>query len=81
MAGVFSNQFGLQIIHHHVVVKGGLNNIHQLFPIKERPHGFPLSSHLDGLLKFNITVSADHKNLLCGSDNGPATGANILAGT
>ena len=42
MAGIFSNQLGLQIIHHHVVIKGRLNNIHQFLPIKEGPHGFPL---------------------------------------
>lgn len=81
MAGIFSNQLGLQIIHHHVVIKGRLNNIHQFLPIKEGPHGFPLFSHLDFLLKFTITIRTDYMNFFGGSDNGPTTGTNILPGT
>ena len=39
-AGIFSNQLGLQVIHHHVVIKGRLNNIHQFLPIEEGPQVF-----------------------------------------
>lgn len=81
MAGIFSNQLDLQIINHHVVIKGRLNYINQFLSVKVGPHGFPFSSHLDFLLKFAIAISADHMNFFGGPDNGPATGANILPGT
>ena len=44
VAGVFGNQFGLQIINHHVVIKGRLHHVHQLLPVKVGPYGFPLHS-------------------------------------
>ncbi|MFR5669425.1 MAG: hypothetical protein ACLUDS_05115 [Acutalibacteraceae bacterium] len=81
MAGIFSNQLGLQIVNHHVVVKGRLDYINQFLSVKVGPHGFPFSSHLDFLLKFAIAISADYMNFFGGPDNGPTTGTNILPGT
>lgn len=44
MAGVLFDKLGLQIVHHHIVVKGRLHHVNQLFPVKVGPHGFPLYS-------------------------------------
>ena len=57
MAGIFSNQLGLQIVNHHVVIKGRLDYINQFLPVKAGPHGFSFPSHLDFLLKFAIAIS------------------------
>ena len=43
MAGVFLDQQGLHIVHHHIVVKGGLYHVNQLFPVKVGPNGGSLS--------------------------------------
>ncbi len=43
MAGIFLDQQGFHIVNHHIVVKGGLHHIHQLFSVQIGPNGFSFS--------------------------------------
>ena len=44
MARVLPNQLGFQIIHHHVVIKGYPNHVHQLLAVQIGPNRCALSS-------------------------------------
>ena len=48
VAGVLFDKLGLQIVHHHVVIKGRLHHVYQLLPVKVGPHSGFLSpgSHI-----------------------------------
>ena len=58
-------------------IQPGVNSADQ-FP--SNPLG-QLHIHLAFLLKFTVTIRTDNTDFFCGSDNSPATGANILPGT
>lgn len=37
VAGILPDKLGLQIIHHHVIVEGCLNHVHQLLAVQVDP--------------------------------------------
>lgn len=45
MAGGLPDQLGLHIIHHHIVVQGGLDDLHKPFSIKVCPDVCPFDFH------------------------------------
>ena len=56
MSGILPDKLGFQIIHHHVIVKGSLNHVHQLLAVQIGPYRRALSSS-HGVILFALVTS------------------------